>query len=64
MPGFPANVDYSTYEQVDCPECHRKMWLGKRGKAEVEAGRASMRCMQCLLETNYIDMCCVSSLQP
>lgn len=49
MPGFPASATYSTYEEVSCPDCGRKMWLGERGKAEVEAGRAIMQCMRCVV---------------
>jgi hypothetical protein len=43
----PASAPYSAYVQVDCPRCGRAMWLGSRGRIEVETGRAEMLCMLC-----------------
>lgn len=46
----PKDAPYSTYTQVDCPHCRQSMWLGARGRVEVEAGRAQMMCMVCAVQ--------------
>lgn len=62
MPEFPACATYSLYEQVACPVCARPMWLGERGKVEVQTGRAIMLCMACvLLSGQTVDV--IQSLQ-
>lgn len=51
-PGFPVTAGYSVYEQIDCPRCKSKMWLGIRSKALIESGRATPLCMSCMIKEN------------
>jgi hypothetical protein len=46
----PADAPYSEYSKVRCPHCRQPMWLGARGRAEVESGRAQMMCMVCAVQ--------------
>jgi len=50
----PATAPYSTYTQVECPHCRQAMWLGQRGRVEVEAGRAQMICVACAVRTGLM----------
>ena len=52
MPDFLERSSYSTYVQVLCPACDALMWLGERGRATVEAGKATMLCMPCVVRTH------------
>jgi len=50
----PSMAPYSQYTQVLCPHCALGMWLGQRGRVEVEAGRAQMICMPCAVRTGLL----------
>jgi hypothetical protein len=50
----PETAPYSTYTQVECPHCRQGMWLGARGRVEVEAGRAQMICVVCAVQTGVM----------
>ena len=50
----PATAPYSEYTQVECPHCRQGMWLGARGRVEVEAGRAQMICVTCAHRTGLM----------
>lgn len=51
----PAGAPYSTYTKVECPHCRQQMWLGERGRREVETGQAQMICMVCAVRTGLMD---------
>jgi hypothetical protein len=50
----PATAPYSEYTQVECPHCRQGMWIGARGRVEVEAGRSQMICMVCAVLTGLV----------
>ena len=51
----PATAPYSEYTQVECPHCGQGMWLGARGRIEVESGRAQMICVLCAVATGLME---------
>jgi RNase P subunit RPR2 len=50
VPDIQKVADYSTYEKVECPGCHKLMWLGAQGKEMLKQNGVMMRCMICLVQ--------------
>ena len=50
-----TDAPYSTYTQIDCPQCGQKCWLGERGAVLVNQGQAEALCVECAVITGLLE---------